>query len=70
MGNVEVAYCRFRESCHRAVFPSSPFLLFHCKFVKCFGRDICLIRSYDSVNLITSKFLANVKFLREKDGFI
>ena len=38
--------------------------------IKCFGRDICLIRSYDSVNLITSKFLANVKFLRKKDGFI
>ena len=29
-----------------------------------------MIRSYDSVNLITSKFLANVKFVREKGGFI
>ena len=34
MGNVEVAYCRFGKSCHRTVFPSSPFLLFHGKFDK------------------------------------
>ena len=70
MGNVEVAYCRFRKSCHRTVFQVHPSCCFTVSFIKCFVRDICLIRSYDSVNLITSKFLANVKFLREKDGFI
>ena len=51
-------------------FQVHPSCCFTVSLIKCFGRDICLIRSYDSVTLITSKFLANVKFLREKDGFI